>query len=218
MRISTDQSGQINILLVPFILTIILLLSALGFGGWAFMERDKYKTQVDPLIESAVQIAVERAKTDKDNEFVQKEKEPYRQYAGPEAFGSFNLSYPKTWSVYQDDGQSGTRVAFQPGFVPSDQDVSLATVVEVTNTKYDQEITQYESKVKSGEMKATPYSLPNVPSVKGLRFEGDFPAGKKSGIVVVLPLRDKTIKIISESTDYYGDYNNAVLASFKFIP
>ncbi|OGL31325.1 hypothetical protein A3F37_03095 [Candidatus Saccharibacteria bacterium RIFCSPHIGHO2_12_FULL_41_12] len=218
MNVKNEQSGQINVLLIPFILTIVLLVAALGFGGWAFTERTKYKTQVDPLISSAVKIAVERAKTEKDNEFVQKEKEPYRVYNGPESFGSFNLSYPKTWSVYEDNSGSASTVKFQPAVVSSGVDVSLATVVEVTNIQYDTEVKKYESQVKAGEMKATPYSLPKVPSVKGLRFEGQIPGGKKSGVVVVLPLRDKTIKISSQSTDYFGDYNNAVLATFTFIP
>ncbi len=218
MNVKNNQSGQINVLLIPFIMTIILLLVALGFGTWAYMERTKYKTEVDPLIASAVKIAEERTKTEKDTEFVQKEKEPYRVYTGPESFGSFNLSYPKTWSVYDDNKQSGSIVKFQPAVVPAGDDVSLATVVEVVDTKYDSEIKKYESQVKAGEMKASPYALPKVPSVKGLKFEGQLPSGKKTGVVVILPLRDKTIKITSESPDYFVDYNNAVLASFTFIP
>ncbi|MEK9195816.1 MAG: hypothetical protein AAB914_00440 [Patescibacteria group bacterium] len=218
MKLRDNQLGQINILLIPFIMTIVLLFVVLGFGGWAYMERTKYKTEVGPLIASAVKIAEERAKTEKDTEFVQKEKEPYRVYTGPESFGSFNLSYPKTWSVYEDNKPAGASVKFQPAVVPAGADVSLATIVEVVDVKYDSEIKKYESQVKSGEMKATPYALPKVPSVKGLRFEGQLPGGKKTGIVVVLPLRDKTIKITSESPDYFGDYNNAILASFNFIP
>lgn len=217
MKLIKNESGM-NILLIPFIMTIVLLLTAIGFAGWAFVERDTYKTKTDEVVEKEVKVAVDRAKSEKDNEFVQKEKEPYRQYTGPESFGSFTLSYPKTWSVYEDNSSNGTKVLLHPAVVPSGDDVSLATTVEVDNTKYENELKKYESSVKTGTIKASPYTLPKVPSVKGMRFEGELPGGKKTGIVVVLPLRDKSIRISSESSDYYGDYNNAVLATFSFVP
>jgi hypothetical protein len=220
MNISSDQRGQINVLLIPFILTILLLLGTFGFSMWAFTERDTYKNKTDEVVAREVKVAVDQAKTDKDNEFVQKEKEPFRDYTGPEEYGSFSFQYPKTWSAYETNENSKVTVKLHPKVVPADDDVSLAAIVSVSDQKYDSVVKQYESKVKSGEMKAAPYKLIKVPSVSGMRFEGEFPngTGKKAGIVTVLPLRDKTIEIRTESADYFGDYEKVILATFNVVP
>lgn len=220
MKIIANEKGQINILLIPFIMTILLFFGASGFGIWAFMERDTYKNKTDEVVAREVTVAVEQAKTDKDNEFVQKEKEPYRDYTGPEEYGSFAFQYPKTWSVFEEKDNTKVLVKLHPKVVPSGDEVSLATTVEVSDQKYESIVRQYETKVKAGEMKASPYKLEKVPSLNGMRFEGEFPdgAGKKSGIVTVIPVRDKTIEIRTEAKDYFNDYDKVILKTFNVVP
>lgn len=204
-------------MLIPLIISIILFFGALAFGVWAYMERADYKERSDKKVSTAVAVAVERTKTDKDNEFIEKEKEPLRTYVGPEALGSISLKYPKTWSVYADEANDKMTVLAHPKVVPADSKSSYALRVEVVEQSYDSVAKSYENNVKSGKLKAIAYALSKLPKEVGMRLDGEIDSNKQ-GALVILPLRDKTIKISTESTQFLNDFNKIILPNIKFIP
>jgi hypothetical protein len=53
--------------------------------------------------------------------------------------------------------------------------------------------------------------------VKGVRLEG-FLEKDKEGIMVMFPLRDKTLRIWTESKEFSGDFNNIVIKKLSFSP
>lgn len=212
-----NEHGALNILLIPFILAVIFFLGAAGFGAWAYMERQDYKDNSDKKVDAAVAVAVEKAKSDKDNEFTEKEKEPLRQYKGPDALGSITFQYPKTWSVYEDTSGGRLKVLAYPKVVPADQSSTYALKVEVIEQSYDSVAKSYENKVKSGELKAKAYALPKLPKNVGLRLDGVVDQNKR-GAVIILPLRDKTLKITTESEQFVKDFDKNILPNFKFRP
>lgn len=212
-----NQRGAINPLLIPLTLASIFFAGALGFGVWAYMERSNYKNNTDQITEKAVAIAVERAKTEKDNEFLEREKQPFRSFQGNEALGSFSVQYPKTWSGFSSSSIGQASVIFHPDFIPSDKGTAYALRVEVLDKAYDAVAASYANDVKGGKLKALPYALPKVPSAVGLRLSGALKDGKR-GTIIILPLRDKTIQISSESESFAGDLNNTILPNFTFRP
>lgn len=218
MKIVSSERGQINILLVPFILTILLLLVAIGFAGWAYMERQDYKERSDKKSAAAVAVAVDKTKSEKDNEFVEKEKEPLQPYTGPEALGGITYKYPKTWSTYVNQTSNNQlTVLGHPDTVVGGEGSSYALRVEVVSQPYDNVAKQFDNLVKTKKVTATAYSLPKVPKVVGLRFDGAITTDRQ-GAVVILPLRDKTIKISTESTNFIKDFNGIILPNFTFNP
>lgn len=212
-----DQRGSFNVLVVPLVLAIILLFASIGFGAWAFTERTDYKNNVDEKIEAATAVAVERAKTEKDNEFLEREKEPLKNYTSPAQYGSFSMKYPKTWSAYSNEQTNQLMLAMQPDVVSSNQQTSYTLKVEVVGTQYAQAIRQAENNIKQGKLRASAVSLPKVSGVVGLRVDGEIANGK-NGATVYMPMRDKTIKITTESTDKLADFNNIILPNFEFTP
>ncbi len=212
-----NERGAINPLLIPLTFASIFFAAALGFGVWAYSERQNYKNNSDQLSEKAVTIAVERANTAKDNDFLEKEKQPFRTYQGNDSLGSFSVQYPKTWSVYSNDTIGQASVIFHPHFVPANNKIAYALRVEVIVRPYDQVATSFANDVKSSKLKAVPYALPKVPTAIGLRLDGEL-KDKKRGTIVILPLRDKTIQITSESESFAGDLNNTILPNLTFIP
>lgn len=212
-----DQKGALNILLIPLLMSSLLLLVALGFSVWAFASRSDYKNNSDQKAAAASQIAAEKAKTEKDNEFVQKEKEPYKNYNSPSQFGSISMQYPKTWSSYSDQDGDRLTVLMQPDVVSSDQNTPYALKIEILTQPYDQTISTKDSDVKQGKIKASAFSLAKVPNVLGLRIDGQI-SQQKTGAAVYLPLRDKTLVISSESPDKVPDFNNIILPNFQFSP
>ena len=208
-------------LMLALILFVLLFLGAAGFGAWAYFSQQDYKNNSDKKAAAAAELAVQANSTKKDNEFTEREKSPLKIYQGPAEFGSLNISYPKTWSAYiveADKASTSVNGYFHPGFVPDVQGkTAFALRVEITSQTYDQELKQLEGKVKSGKVVVTPFVAKNVPGVTGSRVSGEINTGQKN-TMVLLPLRDKTIKISTESDQYLGDFDSIILANLKFIP
>lgn len=214
-----DERGM-NTLLVPLIVTIVLFLAMAGFGLWAYMSRQDYKNNTDEKIQTAVEVAVKEAETQKDNEFAEKEKQPLATYQGSASLGSIVVKYPKTWSAYVDEASRGGSLDgyFHPNTVPGVRnEQSYALRLQVTERSFADEVRSYDSQLKNGTARAKAYQPVNVDNVVGLRVEGEIDSGKQ-GILVMVPLRDKTIKLYTESDQFYNDFNNNVLPNFTFTP
>lgn len=217
-----NQDGALNVLLIPFILALLFLSGAGAFGVWAYMSRQDYKLNTDKKVDSAVVLAKQQESTSKDKEFVEVQKNPLRTYNGPEAFGSLNLSYPKTWSAYVLDTGVGAFPVdgyFFPLIVPSvtDPTSTYALRIQVQNRKYSDVLQIYQGNVKTGKATIAPYQLPKVSDVVGVRVEGQV-TPTKTGSMIIMPLRDKTLEIWTEGTGFAKDFNENVLPNITFSP
>lgn len=218
------QAGDIDVLLIPLILLIVLFLGAGGFGYWAYSERQDYKLNSDKKVAAAVIVAQKEEGIKKDKAFAEEEKKPLEPFDGPSAYGTIHVEYPKTWSVYVNSATSKPQpldVFFNPGEVPSvsDQTSVYGLRVKVVQQQYAQVINSYANYVKTKQVTVTPYSLPQVPDVVGVRLDGlIIPSKKNTGAMIIMPLRDKTIQIWTDNAQLVGDFNNIILPGLKFVP
>lgn len=217
-----NNKGEMNVLLVPLILCAFLFFLMTGFAIWAYMGRQDYKTNAEEKVAVAVEVAKEETATAKDNEFVEKEKIPFDDYQGPASFGSVLVRYPKTWSAYVNEkgtGKTPVDAYFHPKFVPStEQRPTYALRVQVVDTAYANELKSYDAYVKNGSLKATPYKPEKVPTVTGVRLDGKL-SGKIQGSLILVPMRDKTLKIWTEADNtYLKDFNQNILPNYTFEP
>lgn len=218
MKLSSRQEGSINILLIPLILAVLFFFLTLGFGLWAYASRQDFKNNVDAKIATAVSVAQKETATQKDNEFIEREKQPMKEYKGPASAGTISIKYPKTWSAYIDEADSKVDGYFYPNFVPGlDTNTAYALRVQVSDKPYSEELRTFESGVKQGKTKAAPYKPVNVENIVGTQLTGDI-GGQKTGTLILLPLRDKTIKIWTEADQFNNDFVNNILPNFKFVP
>lgn len=218
---SNNQAGAINVLLIPLIFVIVVLIGVAGFAFWAFGGRQDYKNNVDAKIADAVAGAQQQLSTQKDKEFAEKEKYPYDTYKGPSAYGSLVVKYPKTWSGYvaTQNGVNPINGYFYPGQVPTvtDSNNSYALRVAVLQTSYDDVLRQLNLYVKQGKAKSQTFRPKNVADVVGLRLDGQISV-RKQGSMVVLPYREKTLELWTESTAFRKDFDNIILPNFSFSP
>lgn len=205
-----------------FFVAIIMTLgfiSALGFGIWAFIGMQDNKTNLDAKIEKASKVAVQNAEEAKEVEFGEREKDPYRTYTGSATYGSLSFSYPKTWSVLLDEKPSGTVMELygNPFLLPSlsGQDSLFAFRAQILSATYDTEVDKF-TKLPAGKVSITAFRPELVPSELGVRISGEISQGKQ-GVIVYLPLRDKTFKFWTESTDYTADFDK-VMQTINYIP
>lgn len=219
-----NKRGEANVLLIPVILLVLMLTTAVSFGYWAFMGRADYKNNSEEKIAAAVEVAKREEGIAKDRAFAEQEKSPYFTYTGPSAFGSISVAYPKVWSVYVNSLSNNTQpldAYFNPRVVPAvtDQTAAFALRIQVVNQSYATVVQTVEAQVKSKQSRAAAYALPKVPSVVGLRVDGIVnPTKKNSGSMIIMPLRDKTIKIWTENSQYQSDFDNIILPQLSFVP
>lgn len=216
--IKHNQDGSINVLLVPLILAVVFLFGTLGFGFWAFAGRQDYKNNVDAKIADAVVIAKKEEATRKDKQYAEAAKNPLRTYTGPEQYGSVSLQYPKTWSAYVSAGSRGEPLDgyFNPDVVPSvnDENSAFALRLQVLEQSYNDAVSTYEG---LEGVTITPYTLPKLPNIVGIKVQGQL-EDEKQGIMIVLPVRDKTLQVFTQMEAFYGDFNNIILPNLTFSP
>jgi hypothetical protein len=217
-----NQRGAINMLLIPLIILVLFLFGTLGFALWAFSERGRYKDHSDQEVAKAVQQAINDTQKTDAVKYAEEAKKPYDTYIGPASFGNITVNYPKTWSAYVIESEKGTTPIsgyFQPKFVPSvgSSENTYALRVELVTTTYDNTLDQFGSSVKNGKVTVAPYTLAKVPSVVGSRIEGQI-TPKKQGTMIILPLRNMTLKIWTESNDFKSDLDTHILPNLSFVP
>lgn len=217
---SIDQRGIANALLLPLILVGVLLLGSIGFGYWAFSSRQDYKDHSDKKVAAAEAVVKDKTQKADAKQYAEEAKNPLKKYVGPSAYGNVTLKYPKTWSAYVVAGGSApVNGYFQPDVVP---DISADTSVfalrlQILQQSYDVVVQQYSSQVQQKTATSTPYSLPKVPSVIGVKIDGAL-SPTQQGSMVILPLRNVTVAISTQSMQYLSDFNNIILPNATFTP
>ncbi len=200
---------------------VLLLIAALIFGIWAFSSRQNFKNNSDKISAEAVKKAEAALSLKKEAEFAEAEKSPLRTYVSPKPYSAVSIAYPKTWSAYVDEktGQSSQPVDayFNPDFVPAISNNGLfAMRMMITENSYENELKTYASFIKLGTLKSVAFSPKLVPGSVGVRMDGALSATKQ-GSVVLLPVRDKTLKIWTENLTYINDFQ-ATLDNLSFQP
>jgi len=212
-----NQTGS---LLLPLVIVIVLFVAAASFGGWAFMSRQDYKNNSDAKAAVAAKKATAAESVKKDAEFAIAEKSPVKSFTGPETYGSLTFNFPKTWNQYIATPSSSLQLNnyFSPNYIPDINSSALfALRVQISDTSYATMLKGFDGGAKSGSVSVSAFRAAKVPSVLGSMITGAI-KGKTQGIMVLLPIRDKTIVFWTEGTDFRGDFTNTVLPSITFLP
>lgn len=222
-KIGWDERGSVDVLLIPLLVLSLLFIGAASFAVWAFNGRQDYKNHSDAKVAAAVAANKQSVQAADAKQYAEAAKSPLKTYVGPDAYGSVHIVYPKTWSAYIDTTSSSTPLDayFHPDFVPSTQSRQTYNLrVQVVARAYSDELANYTSRITQGSVTAVPYSLPKVPNIVGTKLSGQIFSSSQAapGAIVLLPLRDKTLEIWTESNDYLPDFNTYVLPNMTFSP
>lgn len=209
-----NQKGIMNPLAIPLVLAVLILIVA---SVMAVMYYTKYVEQRDsnqPIINAAVAEAETNQKEALEKEFTEREKLPTKNYTSPAELGAVRLMFPKTWSSYVDSGKMGEIEFYaHPNYVPAGN-VNYALRMSVVDRPFVREIKSYDNAVKKGDLKA---AAVRVAGTTGTRLDG-FLKKDQEGTMVIFPVRDKTLRVWTESKEFASDYNNIVLKGMTFVP
>lgn len=220
-----DQNGSAVAIAAISVLSLLVVGLAI-FAFSAYSTGQDYKNNSD---QKAAQ-AVEKAKAEQEKQlqakFDEEYKKPNTSYKGPASFGSVAFDYPKTWSAYviEGDGQP-INGYFHPSVVPGiDSGAAYALRLEIVDLPYSQVVEEYNSLISSGQLTAKAYIPPkmegNTGVQPGLRLDGEVDQGEspKRGSLVIIQVRDKTLKIYTQSENFLNDFNNTILPTLTFSP
>lgn len=209
-----DQSGIMNPLAIPLVLAVLVLIAASVMAVVFYTKFIEQKDNNQPIIEAAVTKAQDAQKQKLEADFTEREKIPTKSYVSPAELGTVRLSFPKTWSSYVDTTKTGGMEYYgHPNFVPA-KNVNYALRMSVVDKPFSSEVKSYDNLVKKGELKATAV---RVSGTTGTRLDG-FLERDQEGSMVIFPLRDKTLRVWTESKEFAEDYNKIVLQALTFIP
>jgi hypothetical protein len=204
------QAGAVSGSLIAIIALVVLLLAAGSFAIWAYLNYNEQKTGVDARIDLAVAEAKREQIEVEQDKFAEREKEPNRQFVGPDDYGRLTFSYPKTWSAYvaRDVSKGGTYEAYlNPVTVPPVSNTQqFALRVTIEEKDYDQVVRSYEQLVRKGDLGTT---VASANGHSGTRLDGSFSKDIR-GSAVIYKVRDKTVTLRTDAETFKPDFENII--------
>lgn len=210
------QGGYTNPLLIATIVLSIFAVAGVSVSIWALINYNDQKTNVDSKVDTAVADAKKQQADDLEAKFAARDKEPNREFVGPDDYGRLTFNYPKTWSVYVNKDVSksgGTYEAYlNPVSVPA---VSATTQyslrVTIEQKDYDAAISSYGALVKKGDLKSSSVAANGS---NGTRLDGSFTKDIR-GSAVIFKIRDKVLTLRTDADTFKPDFE-ALIKTVKF--
>ncbi len=215
-----NNVGAVSPLLPALILATVLFVGALVFAVGKSSEVKDYKQNMDEKVSVKVAEEAKLIAEQKQAEFDEKEKAPYTFWTSPTQYGSVKVGFPKTWSYYLVlDQAAGARdpidLYAHPDYVPEiSNNERYALRLSLTSEDYNKVLDGYRNKSEKEGLKIGTVQISNV---SGIKVRGNIEKDI-SGTMVVFPIRDKVLKVWTESQDYEADFDGIVLKNLSFIP
>ena len=215
-----------NSKLILIVIAIVAGLAAIAFAGlfvYMMSERNAAVSDVDGQIAVAVANAKEEQKQADDAEYAEIEKSPYKVFSGPKDYGDLSLEYPKTWSVYIGEDNSGAGGDFAAYFNPEQvRPVGPNTVnalrVSIRNSNFATVAQAYQKVINDGKTDLTMESITigRNANITANLYTGTIPGSSLRGYVVVFKLRDKTAILQTDSPEQYRADVERILGTVTF--
>ena len=215
------QSGEVSLHLV---LTIFLGVGMVLFGVlaiFAFRDNSYIHNNLSALNAKAAQEAAAKQKHADDLAQVKANEEPYRTYTADPVNGSFQLQIPKNWSLYAGNNTlqlAQLDLAANPNVVVvnggSGAVNTYAFHLQLRKQTAASISKTFENNIKKKILTSKGVT---VSGIQGTWFEGTLDDQRHQGITVVIPVRDKTMIISTETRSYIDEFNK-ILATAKIIP
>lgn len=219
---SNPQTGNSKLMLIVSIILGVFVLIFAGLFINSYMTAQNATKDLNAKKAAAYKLGQEAgAKTQKETDAAAAKaaaQNPYRSYVAPPAFGEFTIKFAKSWSSSVAENQSTTNqvdLIANPEFIKilPNNTVNYGLRVYLVNSTYATVKTSYDQQVKSKKAKA---STATVSGIDGTRYEGQYNS-TKSGIAVLIPVRDKTMVFTTENTKYQPEFE-ATLAQSTIKP
>ena len=203
-----DNSGLIK--LIAIIVLSLIAVTFIGLFIWMRVEYTAIQEDVQGQIDTAVAAAKDEQASKDEAEFLEREKYPYKTFAGPIDYGQLTFQYPKTWSVYVAAAAT-TGGDFNAYFNPIQvdavgKDTINALRVTIRDKSFEEVTAEYQKAVEKKDSNLTVESV-TVNGTQANRYTGTIPSTDLSGIIVIFKIRDKTVIMQTDNMLFKDDFD-----------
>lgn len=209
--VQPDANPKKNLgILIALVAVSVVALVFAGLFIWMLTKYQSASTNLESQIKIASADAVAEQTKKLEAEFLEREKNPFKTFAGPADYGQLSFEYPKTWSLYvaKDAIKGGDYEAY---FNPNQVDaVSKTTInalrVIIRNDSYDTVLAEYQ---KALEKKDSGLTAANITfnNINGTKYSGTIPGTDLNGYIVIFKIRDKAVILQTDSVLFESDFN-----------
>lgn len=203
---------------MPLILAIIfgvLTIFLIAATVYLWLQYSEQKNHVDSISATRVAEATKAQAEKLELEFAQREKQPMRQFTGPEDYGRLVFMYPKTWSLYIVPSLP-YYAYLHPKYVRSDSNNRFALRLMIEAKSYESVLGAYKDRVARKGLKSSTVEIGSGNDrTVATRFDGPL-TDKIIGSAIVFKIRDKTVTIQTDIEDFRSDFNN-LIKTISFI-
>ena len=211
-----NHGGLIKTIVIIFL--TLALITFIGLFIWMMMQYDEARTDVDGQIDVAVAKALDENTQKMEEEFDEREKDPYRDFVGPVDYGQLYFKYPKTWSLYiaRDAAKGGDYEAyFNPIEVEAINGGTIyALRLMIYDRSFDDIVAGYQGAVQDPNSGLSMFTT-EINGTTANRYEGKIPGTEFNGIFVIIKIRDKTALLRTDSVLFKDDFDRLV-STIKF--
>lgn len=205
-----EKSHSGLIMIIVIIVLSMLAVTFIGLFIWMKTEYDEINDNVQDQIDAAVAVAKDEQASKDEAEFLEREKYPYKTFAGPVDYGQLIFQYPKTWSVYvAEAAEKGGdfNAYFNPVQVDAvGKDTINALRVTIRDKSFEDVTAEYQRQVEQKDAKLTVESI-MVHDTQANRYTGTIPSTDLSGIIVIFKIRDKTVIMQTDNMLFKDDFD-----------
>lgn len=214
MKTRRYEKGAVDGWMISTIGLIVLVIAFGSLAIWSWVNYNEARTDVDGKVALAEAQAKKEQAEEDEAKFAEREKEPRREFTGPDDYGRLSFTYPKTWSVYVDkDPTAGSsareyQAYLHPIVVPSIgvRDQQFAVRVSILNENYDAYLKKFDRQLDDGSLRSSTVSINGENAV---RLDGNF-SDKIRGSSVVFKIRDKTAVVQSDADTFKHDFDTLI--------
>ncbi len=205
-----DMTGLIKT--IAIIVVSLIAVTFIGLFIWMTIQFNEAQSDVDEKISVAVADAKDEQASKMEAEFLEREKYPFKVFAGPVDYGELSFQYPKTWSVYVADSavEGGDYNAyFNPIQVDTvSEDTINALRVSIRNMSIDKVTEEYQREMESSNSNLTMevITIGRDSNITANSYTGTIPDTELSGRFVTFKIRDKTVILQTDSTIFNEDF------------
>lgn len=206
------------------ILTIFLAIGMLVFGILAviaYRDNEFVRGNLNQIVEAEKQKTKSEQKALDAEENRKANDNPYRTFTAQPVDGGFQLQIPKTWSVYNSRATTGkvqVNLIANPDVITnntgSGAQNTQAFRLQLLRTTQQEVVKTYGEAIKKKQLSSKGVT---VSGISGTQLEGTIDAQRHTGVVIIVPVRDKTMVFITEDRKYLDEFNKIVAAA-KITP
>lgn len=197
----------------------LLILFLLVISIWSYSQYADLKNNFDKKLTANTEAATKKIDAEYEQKYQERIKSPYLTFTGPTDYGTVSFQYPNTWNLYVGKDITAANyngdyeAYFNPNAVPAvSNSQKFALRLTIAAQSYDSVKAEYDSRVKSRDLKSTAIT---VNGVEGTRLEGKI-SKDVTGVIVLIKIRDKTLIMQTDSKDFVSDFDK-ILTSTTFV-